>query len=597
MIDKMNEITQFSPFAGQLCLESVPGEISGRREAENEAYAGIGQPRDMYVYAPKSGCPDSKQNQVLMVLRDGNDLESAKEVMARLKLDTLAEEKNFLLIFPNAQSEGWNYANKPSQENDMDYLVRCFAALRQSNVGVNGFNGMVFYVADSSAASAMLMTFCALRPLNVPAIMISQFPNGYVLPSQALHEPVAAWSSNPEATGYLMAANRADTSYSEESDGVTTYYGRENPNIRLLVTDRKTDAQTVRLAWERLFSETRRWQNDTYGTYQARPNFTEKGFVAHVNDTSLGVNNGFAHTWYEYIPPQLRNSKEKVPLVFYFHGGGCVPLYGAEQSCWHDIADEENFIVVYPKASQNAAWNAWNDPSLISDEAFMLALIEHMKTVHPIDERRIYVSGFSMGAMMSNAMACAHPELLAAAAPCNAYNEGYFSTYSAMQQRRKFASGSVSLLIRKFDQESSPSPVRLEADAKKASMDYRMPIFQISGLLDQKWPITTAADRRLDTFNYWKKYNNISITELQQNPLYESGLSADETCYEGDDHRFLHHRWFSQDKGQPALYELLLAKRMPHALDLRAPRYAWTFMKKFSRNPDGTLNIEESERT
>ena len=25
--------------------------------------------------------------------------------------------------------------------------------------------------------------------------------------------------------------------------------------------------------------------------------------------------------------------------MFYFHGIGCVPLYGAEQSGWHDIAD------------------------------------------------------------------------------------------------------------------------------------------------------------------------------------------------------------------------------------------------------------------
>ena len=114
----------------------------------------------------------------------------------------------------------------------------------------------------------------------------------------------------------------------EEADGVTTYYGR-NPNVRLLITDRKIDAQSIRIAWDRLFSETRRWQNDTYGTYQKRTNFTERGFIPHVSDTSLGVNNGYAHTWYEYIPPQLRGTKEKVPLLFYFHGSSCVPLYGA----------------------------------------------------------------------------------------------------------------------------------------------------------------------------------------------------------------------------------------------------------------------------
>jgi len=312
-----------------------------------------------------------------------------------------------------------------------------------------------------------------------------------------------------------------------------------------------------------------------------------------VNDDSLGINNGCKHTWYEYLPPKIRDSKEKVPLVFYFHGGGCVPLYGAEQSCWHDIADEENFIVVYPKASQRNMWNTWNDPRLeYSDEDFFLALIEHMKTVHPIDETRIYVSGFSMGGMMSNAMACALPEIIAAAAPCNAYNEGYFSNYPAMMRRIQ-TNSAMNMTERTADDTAEISQIKSEADQKKTAYDYRMPVFQISGLLDQAWPITNPEDKRLDTFSYWKKYNNIPVTPFKVDSNCESGLKADDTHYDGDDERFLHHRWYSEDKGNTSLYELLLAKRMPHALDIRATRFAWEFIKKFSRNSDGTLSIVE----
>ena len=61
--------------------------------------------------------------------------------------------------------------------------------------------------------------------------------------------------------------------------------------------------------------------------------------MAHVNDPGLGVNEGFAHTWYEYVPPVCAAAKKKRRWCFYFHGIGCVPLYGAEQSGWHDIAD------------------------------------------------------------------------------------------------------------------------------------------------------------------------------------------------------------------------------------------------------------------
>lgn len=590
MFDKMNELVQHSKYEGRLFLQQVAGRLSGW-DAENNAEAGVGAERNMYAYAPRSGCPHPKQCQVLMVLRNGCEEASAEEVMKRWKLDALAEERNFLLLFPNPTENGWNYTNDPARENDMDFLIRCFGILKGSELGVSGFNGMVFYLAASPEASAMLMTMAALKPLNVPAMMISEFPGGYAIPENALHIETAAFvSGNPAAVEYLKNAN-GESAVEPEADGIVTCYGL-NPNVRLLTTERAIDAEVIGLAWERLFSETRRWQNDTYGCYQKRTNFTQRGFVGHVKDTGLGCNNGYPHTWYEYVPPRLRGTEEKVPLLFYFHGGGCVPLYGAEQSDWHDIADREGFIVVYPEASQRKTWNVWNDQKELtcSDRDFFLALIAHMKTVHPIDETRIYVSGFSMGGMMSNAMACALPEVIAAAAPCNAYQEGYFSSYQALMGRMSkgtaYDPGNGS-----GDGEVSASAVKREADAKKAAFDYRMPIIQTSGLIDGSWPITNGADARLRTFDYWKKYNNIHTEPFAQDMTNESGITADETRYEGADERFLHHRWFTDDPGHAALYELLLTKRCPHALDIRTAGMVWAFLKKFSRNPDGTLAI------
>lgn len=587
MIDTMNEITQFSPFAGDLLLEAIPGDTSGKREAENDAAAGVGCERTMYVYAPKSGCPDSKQCQVLMILRDSDSEASAQEVMARLELDQLAEEKHVLLLFPNPMPGGWNYENDNTRENDMHYLVRCFAALRTGKCGVNGFNGMTFYIADTPAASAMLMTFGALKPLNVPAIMVGDFPAGYTIPENALNVEVAAWSANPTATAYLKNANGAAEA-AENTDGVVTYYGK-NPNVRLLETERKIDAASVRIAWERLFSETRRWQNDTYGTYQSRPNFTQRGFTPHVNDTSLGCNHGHPQTWYEYVPPQLRSTTEKVPLLFYFHGGGCVPLYGAEQSCWHDVADRENFIVIYPKASKNKSWNSFCDPNSPSDVAFVMAMIAHIKTIHPIDESRIYISGFSSGSMMTHALASLHPERFAAAAPFNAHHNPYLMTLRVMNDLRKF--GMTSRIVK--DPDGGISITKKLADEKKVAFDYRMPIFQVYGQIDLSWPIKESDDGRLATVEYWKSYNNSTVEPFTESAANESGLTASESCYEGADSRFLHQRWTSNDAGNPVYCELLLAKRCPHALDIRTAGYAWEFMKHFSRNEDGTIAVLE----
>ena len=590
MLDVMNELTQFSPYGGTLFLDTVPGDTSHKTEAENIAVAAVGKDRTMYCYAPRSGCPDFKQTQVLMVLRQTADETSAREVMARLNLAALAEEKHFLLLLPNPAPGGWNTAPDASEEDDKEFLIRCFAMLRGGKLGVSGFNGLTFYLADCPAASALLLNFAALKPLNVPAVAVGELPAGYTLPAGALGVETAAWCHNsPLAAAYFAKANGVDLTAGETADEVTAYTGK-NPNVRLMVTRRPMDAAALKIAWERLFSETRRWQNDTYGTYQQRTNFTKRGFTAHVNDTSLGCNGGLPQTWYEYIPPQLRGTAEKVPLVFYFHGGSCVPLYGAEQSGWHDLADAENFIVVYPKASKNNAWNAWNDAKIPSDEDFLLALLAHMQTVHPVDESRVYLSGFSMGGMMANAMACAHPELFAAANPCNAYHEGYLSSYAAMMRRMQAGAG-MDMETRAYDDPAEVSPVKQEADRRKRQQDYRMPVLQVSGLLDCRWPITDEADKRLDTFRYWLAYNHIPLKPFVQSSGWESGLTADETCYEGADQRFLHHRWHSPDAGNPALYELLLAKRMPHAVDLRTFRMAWDFMRHYARAKDGTLQI------
>ena len=350
MIDRMNELTQHRRHDTDLFLQKVAGDISARREAENNVSASIGAERNMYAYVPRSGCPHPKQCQVLMVLRSGSDEASAREVMERLELDKLAEEKNFLLLFPNPGPDGWNYTADPARENDMDYLIRCFGVLKGSDLGVSGFNGMVFYLADTPEASALMMTMAATKPLYVSAMVIGAFPEGYHIPADALGVETAAMvCGNPEAAEYLKKAN--GISSTEEFDGITLHRGT-NPNTRLLLTDRTPDPQLLATAWDRFLSETRRWHNDTHGCYQKRTNFTEKGFTAHVKDTSLGCNNGHPQTWYEYIPPQLRGTNEKVPLLFYFHGGGCVPLYGAEQSDWHEIADREGFIVVYPESAQ-----------------------------------------------------------------------------------------------------------------------------------------------------------------------------------------------------------------------------------------------------
>ena len=94
-----------------------------------------------------------------------------------------------------------------------------------------------------------------------------------------------------QPTGAIAAGSRA---YVRRANGVSRVddgveYGK-NPNVRLLDLHRPIDKITVLYAWHKVFSRSRRWQNDTYGTYQPRIDFTDRGFTAHVKDSSLGCN-------------------------------------------------------------------------------------------------------------------------------------------------------------------------------------------------------------------------------------------------------------------------------------------------------------------
>ena len=585
MLDTLEEIERFSLFGGELIEETVGGDNNTFVTAENSVFTEKGSDRTMYAYVPASGCPDAKQCQVFMVLRNENTKESAEVLMKKLKLDQLAEERHFILLFPNPTNEGWNYEEDESREDDLSFLVRCFAALPKSKGKVAGFNGMIFYLGTTPQASALLQRLSLRKPLDASGIMVGGFPEGFDISQPA--QPQAAWiyDGNTAYAKYLEKTNDPVEVTAED------HHNRINPNIRYFLTYHALDAKEVADAWDQFFSETRRWRNDTYGTYQKRTNFSKWGFTAHVNDDSLGVNNGFHHTWYEYVPDTVKQMKEPVPLVFYFHGGNCIPLYGAEQSDWHVLAKKNNFIVVYPRASAGKVWNVWNDATGPSDIAFVLALIEHMKTVHPIDPSRIYVSGFSMGSMMTNALCCTYPEIFAGGAAFNAQNLGYFGTRSLLQPA--LASGR-----RSQPDEEGPRWTKQTADEKKKQYDYRVPFLQGAGLLDTlgtTWPIDDPDNLWLQTIDFWKQYNHIPVVPFEKASAYETGLEGDENVYAGEDQRFLIHRWKSGDEGHLPLYQFLAAKRLPHALDLREVEIAWNFLKHYYRNPDGSLGFDEKE--
>jgi poly(3-hydroxybutyrate) depolymerase len=105
---------------------------------------------------------------------------------------------------------------------------------------------------------------------------------------------------------------------------------------------------------------------------------------------------------------------EPAPLVFSLHGLTMTPALMEAMAGWDPIADKEGIIIARPLGVGNQA--AW-DISGPTDFDLMKAIIEDVNSKACVDRKRIFVTGFSMGGLMSFAMACKQGDIFAASAP------------------------------------------------------------------------------------------------------------------------------------------------------------------------------------
>ena len=109
-----------------------------------------------------------------------------------------------------------------------------------------------------------------------------------------------------------------------------------------------------------------------------------------------------------YIAYYPTDAADKLPLVLAFHGGGDSAFHIAWVSGWWRVAMRNRFLLVCVENHLNVT------------AAEVQELIEKLKEKYPIDDRRIYASGFSMGGCKSWDLFQEYPEAFAALAPMDA---------------------------------------------------------------------------------------------------------------------------------------------------------------------------------
>lgn len=128
---------------------------------------------------------------------------------------------------------------------------------------------------------------------------------------------------------------------------------------------------------------------------------------------------------YRLFVPKEEKAGVRYPLLVFLHGAGergddnVAQLTHAAWFAQPMVQNEYPCFVLAPQCPADAAWGSWGKPADQPSRQLrqVLAIIRQVMKTEPIDPRRVYVTGVSMGGNGTWEMLRFHPELFAAAAP------------------------------------------------------------------------------------------------------------------------------------------------------------------------------------
>ncbi|KAJ3123154.1 hypothetical protein HK098_002153 [Nowakowskiella sp. JEL0407] len=138
--------------------------------------------------------------------------------------------------------------------------------------------------------------------------------------------------------------------------------------------------------------------------------------LTQVNDFG---NNPTKLRMFEYVPETVKSPRSLLVVNHYCTGSASAMFSGYP---FASLADVHGYVVIYPETSRTGnCWDVSTTKGLTrfggSDSTGIISMVEYAKKAHNIDPSRVFVTGASSGAMMTNVLMATYPDVFAAGAP------------------------------------------------------------------------------------------------------------------------------------------------------------------------------------
>ncbi len=150
---------------------------------------------------------------------------------------------------------------------------------------------------------------------------------------------------------------------------------------------------------------------------------------------------------YIYVPNNVA-PRPALLVAIHYCTGTAAALYNGYFHDYVTAADQYGYVIVFPEATRSGQCFDVYSPQALrrgggSDPVGIMSMVNYAKQRYNVDPGRVFVSGVSSGAMMTNVMAAEYPDVFSAASAFMGVPAGCFATTDGSTWNSQCAGGQI----------------------------------------------------------------------------------------------------------------------------------------------------------